>query len=76
MQYVARQLLLVRLRGFYNRDNIIYISLRIPAFSTVAKIDATPYRTTAVSIHLVSADNPHMHISNSLKTQRNNRATP
>ncbi len=45
-------------------------------FSTVAKIVATPYLTTAVSILLVSVDNSHMNIYNSLKTQRNSRITP
>ena len=42
---------------------------------TVARIDATPNRTTAVSIPLVYVDNSPMHISISLKTQRNNRVT-
>ena len=43
---------------------------------TVAKIVATPYLTTTVSILLVSVDNSHMHIYNSLITQRNNWITP
>jgi len=42
---------------------------------TAAKIAATPYPTTAVSIPLVSVDNSHMHIANSLKTQRKNLVT-
>ena len=44
--------------------------------NTDAIFVATPYRTTAVSILLVSVDNSHMHIYNSLKTQRNSRITP
>jgi hypothetical protein len=44
--------------------------------TTVAKIAATSTLATAVSILLVSVDNSPMHISNSLKTQRNNRVTP
>jgi len=44
--------------------------------NTDAIFVATPYLTTTVSIPLVSVDNSPMHISNSLKTQRNNWVTP
>ncbi len=43
---------------------------------TVAKIDATPYLTTAVSILLVSVDTSQTQISNSFITQLNNWVTP
>ena len=55
-----------------NDSHMLQAHLIIP---TVAKIDATSYLTTTVSILLVSVDNSQMHIYNSLKNQRNNRVS-
>jgi len=61
-----------------NQSPFVTIQLANNSFIkiTVARIDATRNHTPAVSILLVSMDNSHMNISNSLKTQRNNRLTP
>ena len=56
--------------------SISFNKQQIPSKITVAIFDATPYRTTSVSIPLVSVDNSQIHISNALKTQRNSWINP
>ena len=46
------------------------------AIDSIKITDATPNRTPAVSISLVSVDDSHMNIYNSLIPQRNNRIIP
>jgi len=59
----------------YIDDRVACCEKYIPLKITVAKIAATSNPPTTASILLVSVDNSQMHISNSLKTQRNNRVT-
>ncbi len=59
-----------------DRFDITQQAIDSSSLFTVANIVATPYRTTTVSIHLVSVDNSQMHICSVLKTQRNTWVTP